>query len=493
MPHKWRVEIASIFKDFWNFESNCPPFRLSLRCVLLSCCRRTRRDRWARRDSRVKVSPKILRDRWKLLLEKLHQVAQEAEEQGRGTFEVTRQAGRGVVLTFGNLAGQQTTLHDIDPHITVGQLKERLQWASAWAPEYREQRLIWQEQVLSDDTQTISKLGISMGTTLGLVRIPYCDLCRQAPCKCTLCHGEGSWQGNLICTQCGKQNMGCPECLGQCRCATCHGCPDWGNCRTCGRRGVCWAGYTYVLLPGGATKKVRDCCVGTEVLTVKGSRRIARIWDSISRADADTEVCYLDGIWLTSHHPVISGNRWVFPADLVPSFLWRNVRDLVPDLYNFELQGHDDTILLWGGDSWPLVVSCTIGKFLGPSFGYTYATRRSTRCGSRCAQCDAVYVEGLDFGRIPSAMRWTKFPAFPQVEWDGAVESEFDLAVARKAQFAPPEHRMALLKLSGMGAPPGHDAKSAASSATVAAAAAAMRILGAESSACGPQSPTCVA
>eukprot|EP00747_Dinoflagellata_sp_TGD_P004226 gnl/TRDRNA2_/TRDRNA2_110909_c0_seq1.p1 gnl/TRDRNA2_/TRDRNA2_110909_c0~~gnl/TRDRNA2_/TRDRNA2_110909_c0_seq1.p1 ORF type:complete len:336 (-),score=26.55 gnl/TRDRNA2_/TRDRNA2_110909_c0_seq1:175-1149(-) len=311
-------------------------------------------------------------------------------------------------------------MRGVDPDVTILQLKERLQSESAWAPELREQKLVWQEKVLSDGTQTISKLGIPTGTTISVVRIPFCPTCR-GPCRCPTCHGNAM----LVA----------------------------GFCPTCDQRGICWGGDTYVLLPCGAAQKIRDCNVNDEVLTLKGSRRIARIWDSISRKCADTEVCCIDGVWLTSHHPIISGSRWVFPVDLGPSLLWRNALELVPDLYNFELEGHDDTILLWGGNGWPLVVSCTIGKYLGPSYGCTYATRRSTRCRSPCAQCNAVYMEGLDFGRIPSNLRWAKFPAFPQVDWDCATESEFDLADAHKMQFVPPKQVCAPHRMESMASP----------------------------------------
>lgn len=223
--------------------------------------------------------------------------------------------------------------------------------------------------------------------------------------------------------------------------AKCTGCggnpPPYGDCPKCGARGICWGGGTYVFLLGGGVKQVRDCRAGDEVLTLMGPRRISRVWDSVSRQTADTEVCFIDGIWITSHHPVVSHGEWVFPADLVASHLWRDMRHSVPDLFNFELEGHCDTIILWSGGQDPVVVSCTIGKYLGVRFGCTYATRRSTRCLEACAQCDEVYVEGLDFGRIPSSLRWKTFPLFPQVEWDASLQTDVELAEHLKAELKP--------------------------------------------------------
>eukprot|EP00746_Dinoflagellata_sp_MGD_P008168 gnl/MRDRNA2_/MRDRNA2_116315_c0_seq1.p1 gnl/MRDRNA2_/MRDRNA2_116315_c0~~gnl/MRDRNA2_/MRDRNA2_116315_c0_seq1.p1 ORF type:complete len:316 (+),score=59.83 gnl/MRDRNA2_/MRDRNA2_116315_c0_seq1:126-1073(+) len=221
-------------------------------------------------------------------------------------------------------------------------------------------------------------------------------------------------------------------------CTACGGNPQpYSECPQCGARGICWGGGAYVFLFGGGVKQVRDCRAGDEVLTLMGPRRISRVWDSVSRQTADTEVCFIDGIWITSHHPVVSHGEWVFPADLVASHLWRDMRHSVPDLFNFELEGHCDTIILWSGGEDPVVVSCTIGKYLGTRFGCGYATRRSTRCPGSCAQCDAVYVEGIDFGRIPSSLRWKRFPLFPQVEWDASLQTDVEVAEHVKAEFKP--------------------------------------------------------
>ena len=47
-------------------------------------------------------------------------------------------------------------------------------------------------------------------------------------------------------------------------------------------------------------------------------------------------------------------------------------------MYNLELQGHEDAVVLAGdgiAPSWPPVVSCCIGKYLGADFGFGLWTR----------------------------------------------------------------------------------------------------------------------
>lgn len=271
--------------------------------------------------------------------------------------------------------------------------------------------------------------------------VPQCPIC-QGRCKCKRCHGVGDF-GTWGCKECGKVRPGCEKCRGPCKCAVCHGHPRLGQaCSTCGRRGSCWGGDTLVLQPQGATKKVRDCRVGDAVRTLQGSKRIARVWKLDKKLVNDVEVCCIDGVWITSHHPIISGSQWVYPADLEPSALWCDRLHLMPDMYNFELEGHDDTILLWGGRG--LVISCTIGKYLGPRFGFGICTRRSTRCAKACEQCNAVHMDGLRFDALPSQLRWKRFPPCPQVEWpeEGV---EFQLAANAIAEFVQPARAAASL------------------------------------------------
>lgn len=111
-----------------------------------------------------------------------------------------------------------------------------------------------------------------------------------------------------------------------------------------------------VFLPNGLAKKIRDCCVGDEVRTLKGTKRIARIWKmDPHNTPMDVEVTCLDGVWITSHHPVISSNEWVYPSDLQPTAPWQKRKHVMPDMYNFELEGHDDTLLLWEAEALLLV------------------------------------------------------------------------------------------------------------------------------------------
>jgi hypothetical protein len=301
------------------------------------------------------------------------------------------------------------------------------------SPPPRDQTMMVGDMVLDKDVATLHELDLKDGTTITLLCQPYCPVCEKT-CECADCHGAGRYGEG--CKTCGVRREDCIKCAGPCKCYACHGKGRYG-CNLCGIRPPCWGGDTFVLLPDGSAKKVRDCRVGDEVRTLRGSKKIARVWgrDPTLPQNVDTEVVLLDGVWITSHHPVIHEGEWVFPADFNASALWSKRRHVVPDMYNFELEGHDDTILLWGGGG--LVISCTIGKYLGPRFGNGICTRRSTRCRHACAQCDAVYVDGLMHNRIPSEMRWCRFPDFPQVEWKGDV-SEFALAVVAKQNFVPP-------------------------------------------------------
>jgi len=185
-----------------------------------------------------------------------------------------------------------------------------------------------------------------------------------------------------------------------------------------------------VVQPDGSRKKVRDCRIGDTVRTLLGHRRIVAIWaNDPARPQLDQEVCCVGGVWITAGHPVISGGRWVNPCELAATAPWRKRRHVMSDMFTFELEGHDDTILLSGGEDEPLLVSCTLGKDLGEGFRRDIWTRRSTRCAGSCAQCDAVFIPGVRFdaGMDPS-LRSSTFSAFPQVEWEGADVSEFELA-----------------------------------------------------------------
>lgn len=320
-----------------------------------------------------------------------------------------------------------------DPSQTLAELRSEI--FKYGGPRPADQKLIIGDAVAEENDKTLESLGLDDGTTITLVCESVCETCLQK-CKCADCHGEGRYAEG--CQTCGEVRPDCKKCKGPCRCTKCHG-SRRTSCNLCGQRPPCWGGDVLVLLGDGSAKKVRDCTVGDEVRTLRGSRRISRIWgrDPTQSQNVDTEVCCIDGVWITSHHPVIHGQQWVFPADIKASALWSKRQHIVPDMFNFELEGHDDTILLWGGGDGGVVVSCTLGKYLGPRFGNGVWTRRSTRCQHDCAQCDAVFVEGFSHSRIPSELRWARFADFPQVEWDDGV-SEFALAAAATESFIPP-------------------------------------------------------
>lgn len=193
----------------------------------------------------------------------------------------------------------------------------------------------------------------------------------------------------------------------------------------------CWGAKTWCFLPGGRRRQVQHISVGDEVLTAQGTfRAVSRIWatDLRSHRPAPGEqtnkwVVNFRGMWITSHHPVLVGNDWVNPADLSQCFPAWELADEIGAMYNFELEGHNDTIALCGEDGRDRpIISCTLGKYLGPRFGYTVYTRRSTRCAKDCSQCDVVYTPGIDFGRMPGDIRWRHFPEFTSLEWQGRLE-----------------------------------------------------------------------
>lgn len=167
------------------------------------------------------------------------------------------------------------------------------------------------------------------------------------------------------------------------------------------------------------------------------------------------------GVWITARHPVISDGRWVNPCELAATAPWWKRRHVMPDMFTFELEGHDDTIILSGGEGDPLLVSCTLGKDLGDGHPRDVWTRRSTRCSAACIQCDAVVIPGMrfDHGMDPS-LRSATFPAFPQVEWETAEASEFALErelvtagpLSPKIVCDEPGFSLKLLS-SGVGAP----------------------------------------
>merc|ERR1719409_780202 len=101
----------------------------------------------------------------------------------------------------------------------------------------------------------------------------------QGACACQACHGEGRYESG--CATCGKVRPSCERCGGPCRCTLCHGdARRMIHCWQCGRYHPCWGGDTAIFQPDGSTKQVRQCRVGDEVRTLRGFRRITKIWTS---------------------------------------------------------------------------------------------------------------------------------------------------------------------------------------------------------------------
>ena len=202
---------------------------------------------------------------------------------------------------------------------------------------------------------------------------------------------------------------------------------------------ICWGGATWIFVADGRRYvRVRDIVEGDEVRTATGQyRRVTRIWETdYSDPKRNTEVVFLRGVWMTSHHPVLVGSCWRYPTDLAASFPSPGIAAGIGNMLNFELEGHLDTLLICGGENapiWPPIVSCTLGKYLGKSFGYGMWTRRSTRCARPCAQCDCVYMPLFDPTSVPTTMRWATFPAFEEVEYLNGHQPSFWPADAEAA------------------------------------------------------------
>jgi len=64
--------------------------------------------------------------------------------------------------------------------------------------------------------------------------------------------------------------------------------------------------------------------------------------------------------------PIVSAAR--DRASAAGATEYADIASSADSMLTFELEGHDDTILLWGDSKLPLV-SCTLGNYLGPHFG----------------------------------------------------------------------------------------------------------------------------
>jgi len=231
---------------------------------------------------------------------------------------------------------------------------------------------------------------------------------------------------------------------------------EWADGDRCAVPG-CWGGDTWAFTADGPIR-MRDIRVGTPVRTASGQYRpVAAVWvEELSKDREVGEVVRFRNLWITSHHPVLVGPQWRFPADVAQSLPAAPLADTIGLVYNLELEGHEDTIVLAGdGDAptAPLTVSCAIGKYLGSRFGQGIWTRRSTRCPGECVQCDAVYMPGINFSAVPLEARFQKFPEFPQVEYEdktgyvewgtkqvNAVLADFNIPAAVPRPAPPPSN-----------------------------------------------------
>eukprot|EP01043_Picozoa_sp_COSAG02_P024578 COSAG02_NODE_1348_length_13137_cov_10.847293_2_plen_733_part_00 len=196
------------------------------------------------------------------------------------------------------------------------------------------------------------------------------------------------------------------------------------------RRYVCWGPKTWVFVDDERRfTRLQNLMVGDRVLTADGVfRAVTKIWISdYSDPKRNTELCYFRGVWMTSHHPVLLGQDFIYPAHLEASFPASPIATQIGPMINLELSGHLDTVILAGGADapvWPPFASCTVGKYLGKQFGYGFWTRRSTKCVGACAQCDRVHVPGFDPTRADSD-RWATYSPFVEVEYRNGRRASF--------------------------------------------------------------------
>ncbi|KAH3759430.1 hypothetical protein Pelo_8755 [Pelomyxa schiedti] len=119
----------------------------------------------------------------------------------------------------------------------------------------------------------------------------------------------------------------------------------------------CFLGDGIVQMADGSTKKVADITVGDEITTETGSsRRITRI--SYDPVMAETKVIFLNGLGLTTGHPVFASGEWTHPFEIKPV-----ETHYVEGWYNFELEGGpnvtDHSVIING------LVLATLGKDCG--------------------------------------------------------------------------------------------------------------------------------
>lgn len=178
---------------------------------------------------------------------------------------------------------------------------------------------------------------------------------------------------------------------------------------------------------------------------------------------------------MTSHHPLLLGADWRYPADLAQSLPVAKIAPLIGGtMFNLEISGHADTVVLAGGADapcWPPLVSCTLGKYLGKDFGCGTWTRRSTRCARPCVQCSAVFSPRFDPTVIQPEERWALYPRFDEVEysngrcatfWPEAAEAVWQMNGLSRDESSQRRHRSVQDELRGLGGPSANRAVTAA-------------------------------
>ena len=104
--------------------------------------------------------------------------------------------------------------------------------------------------------------------------------------------------------------------------------------------GGCWGERTWVFVRRKATsdsvaepRRLRDVRVGDHVRTPRGYRRVQRLW-MFDLTNSGKDVVRWGGMWLTSHHPVLVGHQWVYPAELGVLTPFSRVQEQV---YNYSI------------------------------------------------------------------------------------------------------------------------------------------------------------
>jgi len=180
----------------------------------------------------------------------------------------------------------------------------------------------------------------------------------------------------------------------------------------------CISGDSLVYVSCGASvvaTRMCDVCVGDVLLTgtVPSEKScVTRIWRMTPSRSCET-VQLSSGCRVTKGHPVLKQGRWCKPRHLMMP-LWTNEGVL----YNLELEGHVDTVLV--GDT---VCAC-IGKDCGELFNPIFHSK-TVRCRiPHCKICDRVVNSQLDFSdpavkhAQDDVLSFVESPFTSKVEWE---------------------------------------------------------------------------